>query len=226
MVGSEDKEQFPTGHVISHLPKSINIMNEPEFTQLRRSIDEAITYNDIMRALQFTALGMDAARKKECLGEVMYFQAQMEIIRENFAEAIRYLDLAVARNPSDGAAFNDRALCMIEMGIIEGAIEYFDKGIAVEPDYATIYHNKGWFLNKLGRHDEALTLFKKALELEPGRAVTYENMADVYLNLGQRQKALEAYRQALRFLKPENGHIVLQLRKIIKSLEDEINCTD
>jgi tetratricopeptide (TPR) repeat protein len=196
-------------------------MNEPDFTQLRRLIDEAITYNDVMNALELSALGLNVAEKKELIGEMMYFQAQIEIIKEDFQGAIRYLDLALEHNPSDGAAYNDRALCMIELGSLEGVIDYFDKGIAAEPDYATVYHNKGWFLNKLGKHEEALLLFHKTLELEPGRAVTYENMADVYLSLNQKEKALDAYKKALKFIKPEYSHIKLQIEDIIKILEHE-----
>ncbi|MBU1997264.1 MAG: tetratricopeptide repeat protein, partial [Candidatus Omnitrophica bacterium] len=151
-------------------------MNHPDFTQLRRLIDNAITYNDLDLAKKLASHGLNMSQEMEVLGEQMFFRAQLEIIDDNFDNAIKYLDNAIKYNPTDGAAFNDRALCMIELGRIDGVLRYFDKGIEVEPDYETIYHNKGWFLNKLGQHCEALDLFKKALELDPNRAVTYENI--------------------------------------------------
>ena len=165
-------------------------MNHPSFTKFRRVIDEAMTFNDLVSAERFIHEGLRLAEEKECLGELMYFKAQHAIIDENFAGAVIYLDKAIAYNPEDGAAYNDKALCFSELGHIEGVGELFDKGIEVEPDYATIHHNKGWFLNKLGQHEAALACFQKALEIEPDRAVTYENMANTYENMGRKDDAL------------------------------------
>jgi len=175
-------------------------MNHPDFTKLRYSIDEAITFNDLKTAKQLALEGLSASMRKEVLSEQMFFSAQIEIIEERFEAAIKYLDKAIKYNPKDAAAFNDRALCMIELGIIYGVMEYFNKGIEVEPDHETVYHNKGWFLNKLGQHREALVFFEKALEINSDRAVTYENIANVYENLGDIDLAIAAYTEALRLI--------------------------
>lgn len=172
-------------------------MNHPAFTKLRREIDLAITFHDLPRARALADEGLSLAGEMECLGEVMYFRAQKEIIAERFVQAIEYLDQAIAYNPLDGAAYNDLALCFIERGELEDALALFDKGIEVEPDYATIHHNKGWFLNQIGRHQESLHCFSMALALEPGRCVTYENMANAYENMGLLDEAMRAYQQAL-----------------------------
>jgi len=135
--------------------------NHADFTELRRQIDHAITFHDVRAARDHARKGFARAQAEEIISEQMYFRGQFEIINGHFEKAIPYLDKAIEYNPTDGAAFNDRALCMVELGIIEGVMEYFDRGIAVEPDYATIYHNKAWFLNKLGQHQESLVLFKR-----------------------------------------------------------------
>ena len=137
----------------------------------------------------------------------MYFRAQREIVSERFDKAIPYLKKALQFNPTDGAAYNDLALCRMEMGKIDGVLELFDQGIAVEGDYATIHHNKGWFLNKLGLHEKALVCFRRALKLDPGRAVTYENMADAYESLGRIEEAMEAYRKTLQLLRSASVRI-------------------
>ncbi|MBF0122668.1 MAG: tetratricopeptide repeat protein [Candidatus Omnitrophica bacterium] len=193
-------------------------MNHPDFTQIRRDVDEAITFNDRLKAKALAAEGLRQAQEKECLGEVMYFQAQLKIIEENFLEAICYLDQAIGYNSSDGAAFNDKALCLVELGMIDGVEELFNEGIDVEPDYATIHHNKGWFLNNLGRHREALGCFEKALKLEPGRVVTYENMADAYENIGLMAEALKSYKKALALMRL-SGPIRNQIEREIRRLE-------
>ncbi|MBF0619213.1 MAG: tetratricopeptide repeat protein [Candidatus Omnitrophica bacterium] len=194
-------------------------MNHPDFTELRRCIDEAITFNDLIRARTLSLEGLQIAEEKERAGEVCFFRAQLSIIEGKFEEAVPYLRQALVHNPLDGAAYNDLALCAVESGKIDGVLEIFDQGIAVEPDYATIHHNKGWFLNKLGLHHEALACFQKALELEPRRAVTFENMADVFEHLGEIAKALAAYKMALALIKAPFSQIRVQVEGEIRRLE-------
>ena len=194
-------------------------MKKFDFRKLRVLIDEAITYDDIERAYELVEQGIEAAEQKELLSERMYFKAQFSIIEEDFSEAIRYLDLTIKYNPNDGAAYNDRALCMIELGKLEGVEKYFDQGIEVEPNFATIHHNKGWFLNKIGHHNQALKSLRRALKLEPKRAVTYENIANCFLELGQVDKAIAAYKKTSALLSAEHKSIREQIKKLIKILK-------
>ncbi|MFC1658923.1 tetratricopeptide repeat protein [Candidatus Omnitrophota bacterium] len=193
------------------------------FGELRKQIDEAITYGCFESAASLTQQGLALARAKGILGEIEYFQGQMEILKGNHYEAIGHFDQAIKHNPQDGAAFNDRALCMVELGIIEEAFYYFDQGILAEPDYATVYHNKGWLLNKLGRHREAIEYFNKALKIEPERAVTYENLASVQANLRDYQGALASYRKAIGLLKSGYSDIKEQITIQMKALEAKVN---
>jgi tetratricopeptide (TPR) repeat protein len=191
---------------------------ESDFLKHRIQIDEAITYNDLARARVLIGRALEAASLAENVGERLYFGAQALILRQDFAGAIRLLDKVIAINPKDGAAYNDRALCMVDLGQWDDAQYYFDRGIAVEPDFATIHHNKGWFLNQLGRCAQALVCFEEALRLSPGRAVTYENMADAYFKLGRLQEAIGAYDRAISFLPDDNAEIKAELLRLVEIL--------
>jgi len=193
-----------------------------DILRIRLELDQAITYDDLERAKQLVRIGLGIAKDKELLGEIEYFKGQIEILNENYLKAIEHFDKAITHNPSDGASYNDRALCMIEIGVIDRAFVYFDKGIEVEPDFATIYHNKGWLLNKIGKHKEAITYFNKALELDKSRAVTYENLADAYLQIADYKSALEAFDKALGVLSPQYQQIKDELLNKIKVLRDKI----
>lgn len=194
-------------------------MNHPEFTELRRKLDEAITFQELTAAKRLAREGLRLAQERECLGEVMYFRAQQKIVAGKHGEASGYLRKALEFNPHDGAAYNDLALCRVELGKIDGVLELFDTGIGVEPDYATIHHNKGWFLNQLGHYKEALACFERALALDPCRAVTYENMADAYENLGRIDDAIGAYQKVLDLLGPSADVIKTQIKREIARLE-------
>lgn len=193
-----------------------------DILKIRLDLDEAITYNDIDRAKQLAQIGLKIANDKELLGEIEYFKGQIEIINENYIKAIKHFDKAIKHNTQDGASYNDRALCMVEMGIIDEAFKYFDKGIEVEPDFATIYHNKGWLLNKIGKHKEAIEYFNKVLDLDSNRAVTYENLADAYSQIGDYQSALDALYKALDVLNQKYKQIREELLVKIKELNGKI----
>jgi tetratricopeptide (TPR) repeat protein len=193
------------------------------FADLRVQLDDAITYGTKKQAAVIAALGLAEAKMYQVSGEIEYFRAQQQILKNNFVTAIEHLDQAIAHNPSDGAAYNDRALCMVELGIIDDAMPYFDKGIAVEPDYATIYHNKGWLLNNIGRHTEAIACFKQALALEPDRAVTYDSLADSLADLGDHAGAITAYEKVLALLKPgQCAGIRKQVQERIRELKKKV----
>lgn len=188
---------------------------------LRIKLDEAITYGTKKEAILAAHKGLKEAQEKELPGEVEYFKGQIQILKKRYVSAIEYFDTAIKYNPKDGAAYNDRALCMVELGIIDEAFIYFDKGIKVEPDYATIYHNKGWLLNNIGCHREAIICFNKALALEPDRPVTYDNLADALYNLSDYKGAQEAYKKVLELLKPSSCRgIKIEIKKKIKVLEE------
>ncbi len=194
-------------------------METIDFVKLRQQLDEAVTYADFVAARCLADEGLMNAQYQEDLNEIMYFRAQREIIEENYEAAIKCLGQAIKYNPNDGAAYNDRALCVIELtGNEILALADFDKGIEVEPDYATIHHNKGWFLNNRGHYQEAIRCFEKTLELEPDRAVTYENLADAYLNLGFKSEAINAFQNALIYLNPSYTEIKEQIEDNLRKL--------
>jgi tetratricopeptide (TPR) repeat protein len=188
-------------------------------SDLRLELDRAITYSTKKEATAVCRRGLAEARKRKLSGEIEYFRAQALIIRNQFASAIDRLDAAIRANARDGAAYNDRALCMVELGIIDEALPYFDKGIAVEPDFATIHHNKGWLLNNIGRHTEAVACFRRALALEPCRPVTYDNLADALYNLGDYRGAVRAYEKVLVLLAPQECR---QIKKLIREKIEQI----
>ncbi len=194
-----------------------------DLTELRIKLDQAITYGSKGSARKISHEGLKEARERGLSGEEEYFKGQIEMLKGNYTSAIEHFDAAIRYNQKDGGSYNDRALCMVELGIIDEALGYFDKGILAEPDYANIYHNKGWLLNNIGRHKEAITCFKKALELEPDRPVTYDNLADALFNLADYRGALESYKKVLELLKPGcckeiRKEIIVKIKEIERKL--------
>lgn len=195
-----------------------------DLTKLRYELDDAITYGSKKESMSIAQKALRSAKRRKLPGEVEYFTGQVEMLKGHFVTAMEHFDMAVRYNPVDGAAFNDRALCMVELGVIDKAFYYFDMGIRVEPDFATVYHNKGWLLNNIGRHTEAIKCFKKALELDPSRPVTYDNLADALYNLNDYKGALAAYKKVIELLEPGKCRgIKKEIKEKIKILEKKID---
>lgn len=188
----------------------------------RDRLDQAITYGTKKAARAIARQALKQALAKHFSSEAEYFKGQLAMLAGKPNKAIEHFDCAISLNPHDGGAYNDRALCMVEIGIIDQALDYFNRGISVEPEYATIYHNKGWLLNNIGRHTEAIVCFKKALLLEPNRPVTYDNLADAWFNLGGYEAAYQAYSKVLKLLKPGQCRSIRK-QIILKLKELEIN---
>jgi len=194
-----------------------------ELIEFRIKLDNAITYGTQKEALKVGRDSLRMVEKEGIAGEIEYFKGQIQMLNKNFANAIEHFDAAIRHNQADGGSYNDRALCMVELGIIDDAFKYFDKGIAVEPDYATIYHNKGWLLNNLGEHREAIKYFNKALELEPDRAVTYDNLADALLNLKELPEAKQAYEKVIKLLNPGSCRSIrAKIKRKIKWISEQL----
>ena len=187
----------------------------------RLQLDEALTFHDLPLAEKIADLALHLAEKQENLPEIFYFKAQLEMLDQNFTQAIIFLARAVSINTKDGAAFNDMALCLAELGMIQEALLFFDKGIGVEPDYPNIYHNKGWLMSHLGHYSEAIALFSKALSLDPDRAVTYENLGYSLESLGRMEEAVAAYQRALDLVKPHFSGIREQIQERMTNLRNK-----
>ena len=60
-----------------------------------------------------------------------------------------YYDKALAIDPADTDALNNKGFALGELGNYTGAIEYYDKALAIDPAYTLALNNKGLALAKL-----------------------------------------------------------------------------
>jgi len=171
-----------------------------DLKKIRKLLDEALTYERYDEGRDLARRGLKLARTKEVLYEIEYFRGEIALIEESFQEAIEHFDRAIRFNPKDSESYNDKALCLAELGLDEEAIKWFDRAIEIDPRYATLYHNKGWVLNETGRHEEAIRCFRKALELDPESVVANASIADSLVKLGDYEASSNFYQKALELL--------------------------
>ncbi|HSM19569.1 MAG TPA: tetratricopeptide repeat protein, partial [Hyphomicrobiales bacterium] len=98
-------------------------------------------------------------------------------------------DQAIANNPSDAEAHNNRGLAHARSGNLDEALADYDRAIEIDPDYAEAYNNRGLAHYRKGALGPALDDLTRAETLLPAGSP-------------QRSKARDAIAEVERLHRP------------------------
>jgi len=106
-----------------------------------------------------------------------------------YDEAVKYLKLAMGRDPADvvTSIALARTYDLMKQEIISEDI-YKDL-INKNPKDWRVFQNYAYFLVRKGRHQQAIENYKKVIDLTPENAAAHNNMGGVYIYLGEFDKA-------------------------------------
>jgi len=117
---------------------------------------------DIMES-DFKAILAEDPDNAEALNALGYSLADRT---ERFAEALSYIERALALKPDDPAILDSMGWVQFRLGNSERALEYLRKALALMPDGEIAAH-LGEVLWTLGRHNEARGTWEAALDRDP-----------------------------------------------------------
>ena len=126
------------------------------------------------------------------------------ILNKEHDSAIEAYTKAIALDPNDALAYNNRGAAYANKGQYDRAIEDFNKAIALNPNLAQAYYNRGAAYADKGQYDRAIEDYNKAIALDPNDALAYYNRGIAYKNKGQYDRAIEDYNKAIA-LNPNNA---------------------
>ena len=121
-----------------------------------------------------------------------------------YTEAVAEYTQAIALDPKNAAAYNNRGIAYRNLGKYAEAIADYDQAIALDPQDAVAYSNRGIAYRNLGKYAEAIADYTQAIALDPKNAGAYNNRGIAYRNLGKYAEAIADYDQAIA-LDPKNA---------------------
>ncbi|WP_354634726.1 tetratricopeptide repeat protein [Planktothricoides raciborskii] len=126
-----------------------------------------------------------------------YQQAVAHLDREEYHEAIIYLNKAIAINPNFAEAYSQRCFAHWKLEAYQLALVDGNKAIEVNPNLAEGYKNRGVAYDNLGESEKAIADYTKAIEINPQFASAYSNRGLAYGKLGEYKKAIEDWTKVI-----------------------------
>ncbi len=110
------------------------------------------------------------------LGRVLLYLATSLKELARFADAVPYLERAIAVEPDELAHHNLLGYCHYRLGRHAEAVACFRRAVELDPTSALDWANLGSNLRELGRDDEAIAAYRRALELDPTIGFAADNL--------------------------------------------------
>jgi tetratricopeptide (TPR) repeat protein len=85
----------------------------------------------------------------------------------NYTEAIIYADKALALNPNNKYALNNKGNAFLKQGNYAQALRFLDMALDIDPNYKDALTNKGNTLSMLDDYTQAIAYFDKILDIDP-----------------------------------------------------------
>lgn len=156
--------------------------------------------------------GKSEADKKANAEMRAAFTAGMAALKaQNLDEAIRQLQLAGEKDPSQPAIFGNLGLAFLRSKKYDNAAAAFRKSIALNPGDAGVHASLSLALGESGKIEEAQQEVQEVAKLDPSLAgQSYYNLGAILSERGKSKEGVELFKKAVE-LDPKNARSYYQL---------------
>jgi Flp pilus assembly protein TadD len=110
--------------------------------------------------------------------------------------AKNYWDKAIAANPKNAEAYNNRGLALYNLKLYQQAIEDFSQALRINPQYAEALNNRGNAYYQMDQYEKAEADFNQSLQLKPRYSKALLNRGLVYFQTQKLDQSCEDFRRA------------------------------
>jgi Tfp pilus assembly protein PilF len=111
-------------------------------------------------------------------------------------QAKNYWDRAIAVNPKQAEAYNNRGLAFYNLKLYQQAIEDFSQALRLKPQYAEALSNRGNAYYAMDQYAKAETDLNQSLQLKPKYSKAHLNRGLVYFQMQKMDQSCEDFRLA------------------------------
>ncbi len=130
---------------------------------------------------------------KELSGDGLYYVGLAYYMTEDDANCIKFLDLAIQKQPKDPKAYYIKGFSLNYKAKYSEAIPCLNNAIKLHPSEPDYYSALGDAYCGLKKFDEAIEAFKKATQQKACKPHPFMAIAEIYMGIKQEKKALEAF---------------------------------
>lgn len=167
-------------------------------TDPRTRLGEAVTLQKQGNTARARTICLSLLAEKSIHAETRFLLSLLEMQDKNYDDALYYIDAAIASQPHNLAALNNRGAILRALGRHAQALETYDRILAIKPDHAEALSNRGNVMFDLGRYDDAIAAFDAAFAANPGFADALTNKANTLFRIRRFDDAWAANQQALK----------------------------
>jgi tetratricopeptide (TPR) repeat protein len=138
-------------------------------------------------------------RAKELGDSSLYRIGRTYFKREDMANALKFFDLTLKRNPRYQNAWYFRSIVHLSEQNFDEALSDVNRAIAIDASDPDYFYLKGDVFRALEKPDSALVVYKKATEFKNCPNDTWVMIAEVYAGLDRYDDAAKAFRASLPF---------------------------
>gem|GEM_PF-1851514 len=151
--------------------------------------------------------------------------ARAEIGLEEYEEALRNVDTAIAIDSTDAGAWRVRGRVLQSWGETGDAIPAYEKSIRLQENNPYAYNNLGLIYIQEGQFVEALPLLENAVARKDDVPFFYNNLGIAYEATGNLAGARDAFEQALE-LNPDYMKADISLARVTQHVSSESDATE
>jgi tetratricopeptide (TPR) repeat protein len=117
----------------------------------------------------------------------------------NYAKALEYLNLVIAKDTTKANLYSRRAYYYSELGEYQKAIEDYDKYVEMMPDNSRAYFLRGWEKHMAGQHKDAIEDLTISISMDSTFSPAYDGRGRSYLLIGDTERAKADFEKILSF---------------------------
>jgi WD40 repeat protein/serine/threonine protein kinase len=171
-----------------HLDRQIRVNPKDWLALLLRS-RISVEQNQLLQAAADTDLAIRTGPVETILPWLRMYSGEAEL-KEQWAEALWYLDRLVAARPDDWSTHVDRARIFAKLSKWNEAVDSFDKALAAKKDDPNLWLERGRVFVKLEKWDRVAADFAKGIALFPETQSVADQRSQICAELAQWDKAM------------------------------------